>query len=74
MPVHDAVPVGGDVGEDLEKAGAVAACGEVREGAGKGRIVTFEEGAICGVMRVEPAAAVEEPVAGSPGIQSFQIG
>ena len=67
MPVHDAVPVVGDVGEDLEKAGAVAACGEVREGAGEGRVVAFEEGAVCGVERVEPAAAMEEPVTGGPG-------
>ena len=74
MPVQGAGPLGGDVGEDLEEAGAVAACGEGREGAGEGRVVAVEEGAVCGVMRVEPAAAVEEPVAGSPGIQSFQIG
>ena len=66
LPMHGASPVGGDVGEDLKEAGAVAAGGEVREGAGEGRVVAFEEGAVCGIERVEPAAAVKEPVAGGP--------
>ena len=66
MELDGAGPVGGVVGEDPEEAGAVAACGEVREGAGEGRVVAFEEGAVCGVERVEPAAAVEEPVTGDP--------
>ena len=73
LPVHGASPVGGDVGEDFEKAGAVAACDEVREGAGQGRVVAFEEGAVDGVERIEPAAAVEEPVACGPAKELSQI-
>ena len=69
LPMHGASPVGGDVGEDLKEADlqavAVAAC-EVREGAGEGRVVGFEVGAVEGVERIEPAAAVKEPVAGGP--------
>ena len=73
LPVHGASPVGGDVGEDLKEAVAVAACDEVREGAGEGRVVAFEEGAVDGVERIEPAAAVEEPVACGPAKELSQI-
>ena len=67
-PAAQAVGPGGRDGGEVEEEGVAGAGGKGREGVAEGVIVADEQMSVLWDARVEPAALVEEEVAGGAAV------